>query len=144
MKNLIAIITLFGFLFTTNAYAQDQMLKADQLPNEITEYVQQHFPDSKISAAQKEDEIFGPVEYEVWLDNGTEIDFEKTTVTNIESNTELPQSVIPENIAAYVQSNFSNNHIVSIDFDDNKQGVELDNDMELVFDNQGNFKGMDD
>lgn len=144
MKKLITAIAIFGFIFTTNAFAQQPMLNPDQLPNQITQYIQKHFPDSQIVAAQKEDEIFSPVEYEVWLNNGTQIDFEKTTMVNIESNAKLPASVIPNNIAEYVNSNFSSTFIVSFELDNGKQGIELNNGMELIFDDQGNFLGMDD
>lgn len=143
MKKLITFVALFGFLFTANAFAQEPMLNPDELPNQITQYVQQYFPDSQIVAAQKEDEIFSPVQYEVWLNKGTQIEFKKTTMVNIESNSKLPESVVPNKIAAYVNTNFASSYIVSIDLDDKRQGIELNNGMELVFD-QGNFIGIDD
>lgn len=144
MKKILTFVALFGFLLSANAFAQDQMINPDQLPKQITQYVQDHFPDSKIVSAQKENEIFSPVQYEVWLDNGTQVEFEETTMVNIEGNSKLPESVVPDKLSAYVQTNYSDASIVSVDFDDNRQGVELSNGLELVFDNQGNFIGMDD
>src|SRR5699024_4641471 len=113
-------------------------------PKQIKKYVQKHFPDNTIVKAEMEKEILGPVEYEVKLNNRTEIEFDDTKMVKIESHSELPGSVIPDKIAAYVKSNYPNNYIIQIEIEHNRRGVELNDDLELIFDKNGNFAGIDD
>lgn len=81
-------------------------------------------------------------EYEVILDNGTEVKFDrsgnwKEVETSI--NNPVPKQLIPEPMADYVKKNHKNTKIVGLEKDRNGFEVELSNGIEMKFDKAGNF-----
>ena len=56
----------------------------------------------------------------------------------------VPQVLVPEAIAAYVQATFPNNVITKIDKERYGYEIELSNDMDLKFNKKGNLIGIDD
>lgn len=88
-------------------------------------------------------------EYEIKLSNGTEIDFsasgELIAVEVIPGNS-VPDGVIPDNILSYVKSNYSTKLIESFEKKYSGYKIELSGypEIELLFNLNGNFKGLDD
>ena len=83
--------------------------------------------------------------YDVVLDNSTILEFNrKKEVTEIKSNSKLPDSVIPEKIRQYVASNFSGNNINEWELEDKHQQVGIDNGLDLEFTLSGDFIRIDD
>lgn len=85
--------------------------------------------------------------YELKLDNGFEIDFDKDgNWTDIEGNRQqVPDALIPEGILSYVLSNYpSPLFIEGIDKESYGYQLEISNDLDLKFDVDGNFIGIDD
>lgn len=139
MKNLklftILIFTL-GF-FSLNA--QETYLNVENTPQQIQSYVKTHFPNHQI-VAYKKDQGKRKLEYEVKLDGRIELEFDQNfQIKEIESKTELPKSVIPKKISAYVAENYPTNTIVEWKRKRENQKIELDNDWDLYFDFDGNF-----
>lgn len=148
MRNLmLAIVLVFGLSFATNAQVPPQQnpenpaiepmqeMQQNQTPKKITDYVGKHFPSASIQNAREKDGA-----YEVELDGGTHLKFDKNNeVTSIRSSSDLPESVIPENIHDYVNSQHRGKKIRSWEKSGNQQKLKLDDNTELTFDADGNF-----
>ncbi|GJM35696.1 MAG: hypothetical protein DHS20C18_46970 [Saprospiraceae bacterium] len=65
-------------------------------------------------------------------------------IIDIDSTTELPASVIPVKIRNYVQANYPNSVITDWELENGEQHVELNNDVDLVFDLNSDFLRLDD
>lgn len=144
MNTIKNFLTIVAFIFFANLNAQESYLAPDQYPKLITNYVTSHFQKNKIVSIKKDKE-FTKTDYEVKLDNGTELKFDKKfNITDIESNSELPTSVIPQKIRTHVASTYPHNKITDWEKERNRQKIKLDNKLELLFDSKGNFLRLDD
>tara|TARA_R100000935_G_C2802858_1_gene151313 strand:+ start:319 stop:1065 length:747 start_codon:yes stop_codon:yes gene_type:complete len=75
-------------------------------------------------------------------DQGTVVDLNLTAQL---SDAYVNPASLPQSILTYISSNYPNNTITEAEVEDNNNyEVELDNGLELVFDHQGNFLGIDD
>lgn len=96
----------------------------------------------------KIDKDFGRVsEYEVVLNDGTEITFDRNgNWDNIEVgiNGRIPSAFIPSPIAQYVKANMSDAKIVGIDKERSGYDVELSNGVDMKFNRVGQFVRFDD
>lgn len=126
--------------------AQAQATAAAQsLPDAITTFIKQQFPNATIVGVDP-DQDHGGMEYDVYLNDGTELDFDANNQwETIESRGKgVPAVFIPKAIATYVKSNYQNLPIVKIHKEHYGYEIELNNGMELNFDRSGGFMGMDD
>ncbi len=131
---------LFIVCFVLPALAQDDKpLPLEQLPAAIHQFVSTHFPQLQITEAQKE--VQGKkVEYEIELNDDVKLEFDgRCRIKEIESDNELPASVIPQRIANYVSTHHPGRIIRQWKRDGGYQKIELDNDVKLNFDRKGNF-----
>lgn len=141
-KTFIASMLL---AISLNSYADDdQLIAGSELPDEIKSYLQAHFPDRAILQAKVDKELLSK-SYEVILQGNINLEFDSDNqIEDISGNTRLPDSAVPASILTYVKKHFPDNHVVDWEKDDNKQKVELDNDMELEFNAKGQFLRIDD
>ena len=117
---------------------------AQSLPEPITAFVKQHFPNAAIAGVEPDQE-HGGLEYDVYLNDGTQIDFDANNQwEKVESMKGVPAFFIPKGVASYVKSNYQNMVITKINKEYHGYDVELANGLELKFDRSGNFMGMDD
>ncbi|MFA6400400.1 MAG: PepSY-like domain-containing protein [Salinivirgaceae bacterium] len=115
----------------------------EKIPNKVKSFINLHYPDQNIVKSGIDKELFS-VTYEILLSNQVSLDFnEKCDVIEIDGNTELPESTICTTILTYVNINYPNNYITGWKLKKYRQQIELDNDLDLVFDNNGDFKGFD-
>lgn len=93
-----------------------------------------------------ENDAFFGKEYDVTLDCGVEIDFDKNGEwTDIDcGHNPVPEAIIPANILNYVKEKHPNNFITQIEKKRNGYKVELNIDLDLLFDKNGNFTRFDD
>ena len=140
---LVAILSVFTAL---PALAQS----CCTLPKNATDYIAKHFNGYEINFFEKDRDVLD-VDYTVYVRNGKlsyKLEFDKKgNVTDIESESRglpLPQSVLPANVVQYVKGAFPNAKVTEWSKDGNKQLVELNNDMELVFNAKGKFLRIDD
>ena len=140
---LVAILSVFTAL---PALAQS----CCTLPKNATDYIAKHFNGYEINFFEKDRDVLD-VDYTVYVRNGKQsykLEFDKKgNVTDIESESRglaLPQSVLPANVVQYVKGAFPNAKVTEWSKDGNKQLVELNNDMELVFNAKGEFLRIDD
>ncbi|HLR37019.1 MAG TPA: PepSY-like domain-containing protein [Chitinophagaceae bacterium] len=141
---------LFAILFTfTNLQAQDKTLPVSEAPANIKSFVKAHFPNNKISRIHV-DEGFFTIEYEVYLDNKTELEFDKglfddkPSLEKIDTEDGIPNSFFQKNIRDYISKKYPNTTVIEWQIDDGEQTLDLSNGLELIFDTKGNFIRRDD
>lgn len=133
-----------GAVFVTFAACdKESVVSADGLPKDAQVYISQHFPEYEILQVVKERDDL-KTSYDVYLSEGFNLDFDKKgSIVGVEGSSKLPDSVVPEKIRTYVQSNYPDLFILDWELDDRGQEVKLSNGMELKFDKAGNFLRID-
>ena len=122
---------------------QEKVLTAWEIPSEITEYVSTHFPNNNLLQAVEDRDGLTKT-YDVVLSDNITLEFNrKKEITDIDGNTKLPDTVIPNEISQYVATNFPNNVITDWELEDQHQQVGLDNGADLEFTMNGDFIRID-
>lgn len=145
MKNQINQVLLLSVLlvFSITSCVDDKIIPATDLPQEISTYLESHFPENKVVQATVDKELFSK-SYEVILKDNTTLKFNsKNKITDIEAPSKLPNSVIPIQILDYVKTNYPNEVITDWELEDKNQQVELDNGITLEFTMEGEFLRID-
>ena len=90
--------------------------------------------------------ILGSKEYEVILNNGTEIEFDNEgDWKEVDCGRQaVPAMFVLKSIQNYVRNNYKGQAIIKVDKDKNRYEVELVNGTDLEFDRAGNFLHVDD
>ena len=118
-------------------------LTTAEIPADIKTYVDTHFASTTINRAVKDTEK-GVVSYEIYLSGNVELEFDSMyEITDIDGRTQLPDSVIPNTILAYVKQNYANQFITDWELELDHQQVELNNGVELEFAMNGDFLRID-
>lgn len=135
--------TFLSFMFlaftTVHAQKQKEYLTGNQIPSEITSYVQKHFPNSNILKVKKETKPL-KTEYEVKLSPKAELEFDgDLKIKEVESKAGIPMSVLPQKINSYVTQNYANVGIKEWKLKDGGHKVKLLSGPKLYFDNDGKF-----
>ncbi len=138
----IAAAGIFG------AQAADEYVRdVNYLPQAAKMFLDQHFAKSDVSVI-KIDKDFGRIsDYEVVLDDGTEVTFDRNGQwgnVEVPVSKTVPTAVVPNAISGYVAKNYPEQRIVSIDKDRFGIEVQLQSGVELKFGLDGKFKGIDD
>lgn len=150
MKNLFSKIALVSaVVFTmTSCDKDDQLISSEELPTVSKTFVNEYFGSAKIISTVKDKEGMSSYEYEVKLDNGVDIKFDNAGLwqdVEMRNDTQaLPNTafILPA-IVEYVATNYASAGINGIDRELNGFDVELTNDVDLVFDKEGNFIRID-
>ena len=134
-----------GALFLTSC-EKEEVVKDNELPAAARDFLAQHFAGENIAKVVKEKDIIKKDDsYDVTLSNGTTLDFNKAgEVTEIDSQTKVPDSFIPSGISTYVQTNYANDIILGWEKEGENQDVELSSQVELRFDKSNNFVSVQD
>lgn len=131
-------------IFSVSAFAQEKTIASNELPREITAYIAKHFPSHTITKAEKERDGLSHT-YEVELSGNIDLEFNrKKEIKEIDGESRLPNSVIPNKILQYVAQKYPNNYITDWKLDGKKQQAELNNGLELEFNRKGDFLRIDD
>lgn len=143
MKKISLILVAISLFVFSNANAQKKYLAVSETPGQIISYINAHFHKSEIISVKKDKEVL-KTEYKVKLNTMVELEFDGNfSIKKIESKSALPQSVVPEKIVAYIHKNYPNNKILEWKKEKKGQKIELDNDIDVVFDLNGKFLGID-
>ena len=148
MKKLILAFTILLSIATlTMSCDKETVVTEDQLPKTASQFLNQHFNNVKILSIVEEKEGLSGKEFDVLLDNGIEIKFDKNgewlDIDAKADTTSLPESLIPASINSYVKQNYANAGINSIEKEKHGYDVELTNGLDLVFDKDGKFVRID-
>ena len=140
---LVVMIALMTILFTLGSCDEEKIISNNDLPAEIKEYTETHFPGNPILQSVNELDDLTKT-YEILLKDNFKLKFNrKKEIIDIEGETKLPDSVIPQKIMQYVISNFPDNFITGWEIEGRNQQIELDNDLDLEFTKGGDFIRID-
>lgn len=125
---------------------KESAINASDLPITATAFVTTYFPNATYLTIKKQNKADndGSI-YDVHLTNGFEVDFDANgNWIDIDGNHQtIPVELILEKIQTYITTNYANQFAISIDKEPTYIEVELSNNLELVFDLQGNFLRID-
>lgn len=158
MKKLV-LLTFSILCITGLGYAQTMEMAMEakdepgELPEEAQLFLNRHFPDEKVVDFEKFNKIFDSKEtdffdfddqeaYEVELSNGIKVEFGKEgTMTEMGSTEDIaiPLHALPDLIEIYLKTNYMDEKVVAYEIDADDQEIELDNGIDLEFDNDGRF-----
>lgn len=145
MKKILTLMVALLFVAGA-ASARDRVSRnVADLPAQAQATLQQHFRGVAVNHIKIDKGSFGKVDYEVVLNNGTEIDFNKDgSLKEVNCGTRsVPAALIPASIRDYVSGNYSGQNIVTFEINRNNYEVQLANGTELKFDRAGNFLKVD-
>ena len=146
MKSYKFFLTAFvALMLPAVCFADDRPIPVEQLPAAAKTFVKQYFPDAAIAYAQIDVEM-AKTEYEARLNDGTKVEFDAQgnwTKVDCEYKS-VPAALIPVGIANYVKGTYPTIAIIKISKKWYGYEVELMNDLDLRFDKEGKFVGIDD
>ena len=127
------------------AQTQAPVASPQAVPEAVNAFVQQYFAGATIVNVDADSE-YGGVEYDVILNDGTEIEFDRNNQwDNVDCHVKaVPAALVPQAIANYVNTNYQAVPITKIDKDAYGYEIELANGLDLKFDTSGRFLGIDD
>ena len=131
MRMLPVVAVLFAL--TAQAFFADTVIPADRLPPQIRDTVAAAFPERTIRRAKTDAH-----EYEVVLDDGTEIEFYQDGIwKEIDSRAEIPGSLLPEFVTVYVREHFPDAAVCKAEKNRKHLAVEISDGTELYFSHDG-------
>ncbi|KAF0202567.1 MAG: hypothetical protein FD170_1741 [Bacteroidetes bacterium] len=140
MKKLLLFAAIPFLLISCE---KEKILPLTDIPSEIPDYINTHFPETSIIQAVKDTDGF-ELTYDITLNGGYFLEFNrKKEVIDIDGISELPDSVIPEKILEFVTTNYEEYFITGWEEDKRNQQIKLDNGLELVFNMNGDFLRID-
>ena len=147
MKKYILILSaLTSILLFSIACDKETIIQEDQLPKNASEFIQIHFEGTTIAQVEKEKEGLSSHTYDVILKNGTKIKFDKNgnwlEVDALDGQS-IATDFIHTAIKTYLNSNYKDIAVQSIEKDNNRFEVELVNGLDLLFNLDGNFIRID-
>lgn len=144
MKKIFVLCTIM--MTSIVVMAGDVLVTVNQLPEPAQMFLKTYFPQDDIAYATADKTVGFITEYNVRLNDASEIEFSRDgSLKKIECKMRpMPEGIVPQEITAYIQSTFPNVLIKEYKIEFFGQKVELTNGLELIFDNDGNPKGIDD
>ncbi|MDR2121751.1 MAG: PepSY-like domain-containing protein [Flavobacteriaceae bacterium] len=147
---IISLTTLNFISCNSDDVSDRSSITPDALPSAAKTFVSGYFSNAAIkSATQSTVPNIHNSMYKAFLSNGFEIDFDKNgNWTEIESENDqaISESFLSEEIPEiynYVKSNYPSNRIVAIEKEHYGYSVELNNDIDLIFNQNQEFAGID-
>lgn len=146
MKKFIALLILTAIVILP-ACARDKIYRsADVLPTAAQQTLKKNFPKAEINRVKIDTGVFGGKDYEVVLDNGSEIEFNKDGEwTEVDcGHKRVPDGFILQSIKEYIKTNHKKTWVVKIEKSNKDYDLELSDGTELKFDRSGKFLRYDD
>ena len=143
-KMMISALAILA-LAIIPASADDVPISVDKLPIEAHKFLKTHFAQNRVVTALHDRDVTDD-DYTVILDNGAKIEFTSTGKwESVKSrNGAVPASVVPTKISDYVSQHYNSLGIEKIERKRYGYEAELTNDLDLKFDLNGHFLGLDD
>ena len=147
MKNIFTLI-MAAALVSGVASARDKITTdVNELPESARTLLSQYYHGAGVSRIKIDSKISGQSDYEVVLDDGTEIEFAHDgSLKEIESGRDgvVPENLILKSIRDYVSTNYVGRKIVSMDVERNGYDIELSDGVELKFNKSGKVLSVED
>ena len=144
MKKILAVLAIIAFSLTACA-DRHHVVGYSDIPVQAQAFVEKYFNSSDIAYIERElDGVH--YEYKVYLKNATEIEFNyQGNLKSIECRVSpVPAGIVPEVVMNYVTMHYPNHIVVEYTIGYRRITIELGTGIELIFDLEGNFLGMDD
>lgn len=145
MKKILLLLTMVLAIGLTSYADGTYSRNVSILPEEAKVVLAKNFQ-AEVSLI-KTDKTLGFVsEYEVILNDGSEITFNKNGIwqtIEMPAGKVVPQIFVLKGISSYIEKNFPNQKIVGVSKQSKGFEVELSNSIEMNFDKNGNFIGYD-
>lgn len=125
-------------------------LQLSEWPSDIRSYITSEFPGYSISSMDSYNDATGVQYFLTTMNNGGLLLFDETSLficgdNSFQKGSEDDEYIniedLPQSIKDYVATNYPDTTIKEAEFEDGEYEVELENDIELCFDAQGNFIG---
>lgn len=146
-KILLKLSILCTLAFLVISCDKDEVVAASSLPVSANTFLSDNFNGVQILSVVREKNTLTGTEYEVLLNNGVEVKFDKNgnwdEVEARDDNAGIPTSFISPKIVSYVTTNYAPALIHSIDKEKSIYEVELTNGLDLIFDLNGDFIRID-
>lgn len=116
-------------------------ISLEKLPKEAAEFITANFQESVVEKIEVKNSTLESKVYKVTLKNGAEILFNGKgvwTVIDYQDNA-VPDKLIMKEILDYVNSHYKGDLITQIAQTKGEYNIELQSDVELLFDKKGNF-----
>ena len=133
MKSVILLVLVAFLPFFVACNEQD-------IPAGAQDFIKEYFPKSSVVLVETDNDDEG-MEYCVWLNDGTKVEFDLQGVWKRVSRnkTGVPAKLVPTTISDFVKTNYPGNIISKLSKKTYGYKIELSDDMDLRFDFQGNF-----
>jgi len=145
MKKKMFAALAMATLLITPAMAWEVAITKQQLPAEAQAFLKKNFAKNEVVVATHDKDVTDN-DYTVILNDGTKVEFNASgkweSVKN--KNAKIPASIIPVQIANFVNAQYAGANIVQIESKRFGYEVELSNDLELKFVKAGRCVGIDD
>lgn len=142
MKKLTLTLSVILFCAFSLVAEPEKPVTIKNLPQISQQFLSTHFSNLTFSSGVQEG--LNNVEYTIKYTDGTEVEFDaKGQWKEVKSRISVPDAIIPAKILQYVKVKYSNAEIVKIEKDRNGFEIELSNDIDLVFNTDGDFVKVD-
>lgn len=134
---------LLGLFCLTAGAKGKQPIAIEKLPRAVKAAAMQHYTPDQILFITMEKQV-GKDEYEFSLADGTKVEFyENGQLHKIKSQQGVPDAFIPENMLQYIKATFPNSIVTEYKNDRMMKKIEINNDVDLVFNRRGKFLRID-
>lgn len=140
MKKVTISILFMVFALSLDACTKERIISFDQLPQKAQTIITTYFSIEEVMIVKLDKDDL-QIEYDVKLKNGTELTFDsKGDLIEIDCHRQrVPDGLVPENVRAFVTANHPTAFVTEWSKNKFRLKVELNNGLELVFNNDGDF-----
>ena len=126
-------------------FDHDRRIEFSALPAEAQAFVKEYFADAKVSFVELDEGLISN-EYKVVFENGLKVEFDGSgNWTEVDSHyNAVPNAIVPQQIADYIKSNYSDSKVVEIKRERYEWELKLSNGLELSFDKSFRLTDIDD
>lgn len=139
------ILAVLAFFFSIAAFSQNQGTDFTTLPHDAQKFITTNFNQRDVSYIKTEKKYKLIKEYDVYLKNGTEIEFDsKGNWTEVDGKQqEISTRFLPKSINQYVKKTFPKTYITKVEKKRRGYEVKISNGLELLFNSNGEFLKID-
>ena len=146
-KFVLGLSFLLAIAITAISCSKDNDGNEIVLPGKANTFITAKFKTAKVVKVSKVNDNLTKKEFEVILDNGIKIEFDKdgnwVEIEAVADDQAIPSEFVPEKILAYLAVNYPGLGVNSIEIEDDGYEIELTDGTDLDFDLQGNFVKVD-
>lgn len=144
MKKIFFMASMI-LLCTLSAVAQDRIITFDQLPQSSQTFITKYFSKDNISFVKIDKDALD-FEYEVYFNNGSKVEFDKTgTLKKVDcNNSKVPDGIVPTQVLTYISNNYPGAYVTEWCKKRSNWNAELNIGLDLYFNSQYKLVGIDD